>query len=293
MHNGRLDVRRRSSGAMLYAVLTLLCLVVLLPIAVLVSASFSSENALVQHGYSLLPQQFTTAAYGYILSNPRQILASYGVTVFVTMVGTPASLLITALLAYPLSRKDFFYNRQLSFYVFFTMLFNGGLVPWYIVVTQIFHLKDTLWVLIVLHLVTPWYVLLMRTFFSALPHEIVESAKIDGVGEYRLFLQIILPLSAPVLATVGLFSALMFWNDWWLGLLYIEDRDLIPLQYLLYTTVKNIEVLDSLPTSTGTAIPSESARMAMAVIAIGPIALLYAFFQKYFVRGLTVGAIKG
>ncbi|TBL80030.1 carbohydrate ABC transporter permease [Paenibacillus thalictri] len=278
---------------MLYAVLTLLCLVVLLPIAVLVSASFSSENALVQHGYSLLPQQFTTAAYGYILSNPRQILASYGVTVFVTMVGTPASLLITALLAYPLSRKDFFYNRQLSFYVFFTMLFNGGLVPWYIVVTQIFHLKDTLWVLIVLHLVTPWYVLLMRTFFSALPHEIVESAKIDGVGEYRLFLQIILPLSAPVLATVGLFSALMFWNDWWLGLLYIEDRDLIPLQYLLYTTVKNIEVLDSLPTSTGTAIPSESARMAMAVIAIGPIALLYAFFQKYFVRGLTVGAIKG
>ncbi len=279
----------------LYFILFVLSILCILPLWLVISASFTSENALTIHGYSLFPQQFSLKAYRYILNGSNQLWVSYGVTIMVTLIGTFASLLVTSLLAYPLSRKEFAYRSPFSFFVFFTMLFNGGLVPFYILISQYLHLKDTLWALIVPLLVQPFFVLLMRTFFATIPDALVESAKIEGAGELRIFFQIVLPLSTPVLASIGLFMSLIYWNDWFLGLLFIENRNLLPLQYLLMTIMTNIDVMVSNRHSMTdlSQIPTESARMAMAVLAVGPIAFVYVFFFLFFVRGLTVGAIKG
>ncbi|MGQ9631006.1 MAG: carbohydrate ABC transporter permease [bacterium] len=178
------------------------------------------------------------------------------------------------------------------------MLFNGGLVPWYILIVRYLHLKDTLWVLIVPYLVVPWFVLLLRTFFQQIPISLIESAKIDGASEFRIFFSIIVPLSKPALATIGLFICLRYWNDWWLSLLYIEKENLVPLQYMLYRMMANIQFLTSQLTTTAVDIdvgklPNESARMAMCVLAAGPMLFVFPFFQKYFVKGLTAGALKG
>ncbi|MCD9024874.1 carbohydrate ABC transporter permease [Cohnella silvisoli] len=278
---------------MLHVILLIISLLCILPLIVVISASLSDEAALTQNGYSLIPTQFSLDAYQFLFRQPDQLLRSYGVTFLVTGIGTIASLLVTSLLAYPLSRKDFQLRRSLSMYILFTMLFSGGLVPSYMVVSRVFHLKDTIWSLILPYLVIAWFVFLMRTFFATIPDEIIESAKIDGVGEYRLYFQIIVPLSTPVLATIGLFCTLNYWNDWYLALLYIDDRNLIPLQYLLMNIMKNIEVINSSVNATTSIIPSDTVRMATATLAIGPIIFVYLFFQKFFVRGLTVGAVKG
>ncbi|MBP1994490.1 carbohydrate ABC transporter permease [Paenibacillus eucommiae] len=279
----------------LYLTLILLTVICIIPLWLVVSTSLTSENALTLHGYGLIPQEFSLDAYRYIWNDSKQLLDSYKITILVTVLGTISALCFTSLLSYPLSRKDFVFRNPFSFYIFFTMLFNGGLVPFYILVSQYLHLKDTIWALIIPYLVQPFYVLLMRTFFATIPDSLIESAKIDGAGELYIFSKIIVPLSTPVLATVGLFISLIYWNDWYLGLLFIEDRKLLPLQYLLMTLMTNIEVMSSnLQASAGLLrIPAETARMAMAVLAIGPIACIYMFFQKYFVRGLTVGAVKG
>ncbi|NOU86186.1 ABC transporter permease subunit [Paenibacillus sp. LMG 31460] len=279
--------------ALLIVLLSLVGFLCVFPLVIVVSASFSSENALVEHGFMVFPKEFSTAAYRYLWHQPEQLLRSYGVTVFVTVSGTISALLLSSLLAYPLSRIDFKWKGPISFYVFFTMLFNGGLVPTYIVVSQVFHLKDTIGALILPYLILPWYVLLLRTFFKAIPTEIIESAKIDGIGEYRLFFRIMMPLSTPVLATIGLFSSLNYWNDWFLALLYIDSRELLPLQYLLITIIQNIQAINASVNTVTSAAPAETVRMATAVLAIGPIIFVYSFFQKYFVKGLTVGAIKG
>src|SRR5713101_629213 len=181
----------------------------------------------------------------HIVQDPSQILTAYGVTVTVTLIGTCAGVLIMALLAYPLSRKDFFLRKPLSFYVFFTLLFHGGLVPLYILVTHYLQLQDTLAALILPYLVMPWYVLLLRTYFAALPRELIDAAKIDGAGEWRIFFRIVVPLSRPALATVALFCALVFWNDWYLALLFINNSNLVPLQYLLYQISTDITVLQT------------------------------------------------
>jgi putative aldouronate transport system permease protein len=172
------------------------------------------------------------------------------------------------------------------------MLFNAGLVPWYMMITQGLHLKNTLAVLILPYLVVPWFVLLLRTYFTSLPEALIDAAKIDGAGEGRIFFQIVLPLSTPALATVGLFCMLMYWNDWWLGLLFIDDRTLYPLQLLLYTILKNIQFLAANPQTTGVAVPSQTVRMALAVLAIGPIVFAFLSVQRYFIRGITLGGIK-
>lgn len=275
------------------AILSLVSALCFVPLLIVVSASLTDESSLVNDGYALLPRQFSAAAYVYLLGQPKQIAVSYGVTTFVTVVGTLLSMLVMGLLAYPLSRRSFRWKKGISFYVFFTMLFNGGLVPTYMVVAQMLHLKDSIWALVLPYVVVPWFVLLLRTFFATIPEEIIESAKIEGVGEYRLFFRIVLPLSAPVLATVALFCMLNYWNDWFLALLYVDSRNLMPLQYLLYNIMKNIETLNMSTNTTYTQVPSETVRMATAVVAIGPIIFGYLFLQKYFVRGLTVGAIKG
>ncbi|MBP1993801.1 carbohydrate ABC transporter permease [Paenibacillus eucommiae] len=273
--------------------LLLLCIVCIAPLVLVISTSFTSEQSLVLNGYRLFPQEFTVYAYKYVLKGTTLIYTSYGVTVLTTLVGTVLSLSITAMLAYPLSRQDFKLKSPLSFYIFFTMLFNGGLIPFYILVTQYLHLKDTLWALILPYLVQPFYVLLMRTFFSEIPASLIEAAKIEGAGEFRTFFQIVLPLSTPILATVGLFMALIYWNDWYLSLLFIDNHKLLTLQYLLVMLTSNIDAMLNNPNSSMAVIPAETSRMAMAVLAIGPIIFVYLFFQRFFVRGLTIGAVKG
>jgi putative aldouronate transport system permease protein len=172
------------------------------------------------------------------------------------------------------------------------MLFNGGLVPWYIWVTQGLHLKDTIWALILPYLIIPWYVLLLRTYFAGLPEELLDAALIDGASQWRIFFQIALPLSTPALATIGLFMILMYWNDWWLALLYIDNKNLQPLQYMLYAILTNVRAMQASPQTTGMQLPVSTARMAMAVLATGPAALVFLLVQRYFIRGITVGALK-
>ena len=257
----------------------------------------SSSDAIYQYGYSLFPKEINFDAYQYLFQDSTQIVQSYWVTIRVVVIGGIASLLLTAMIAYPLSREHYKLKNQVSFIVFFTMLFNGGLVPWYILITNYLHLKDTIWVLILPYLISAWNVILMRTFFKSIPNEVLEAAEIDGANELQIFIKMVLPMSKPGLATIGLLTALRYWNDWWLGMLFIEKDELIPLQYLLYRLMTNIEELknDALQ-GAATAVmdlPTEPARMAMAVIAAGPMLLIFPFFQKYFVKGLTVGAVKG
>ena len=276
-----------------HAVLLFIGLTCLIPLILVVSISLSDELRLAKEGYQLLPVGFTTFAYEYILQAPAQILRSYGVTAFVTAVGTVTGLLVCSLLAWPLARKDFRLRGPLSFYVFFTLLFNGGMVPFYILVTRYLGLKDNIFVLILPYMVTAWYVLIIRTSFSQLPTELLDAARIDGAGEWRIFFRIVVPLSKPVLATIGLFFVLRYWNDWFLSLLFIDDSALYPLQYLLYVLMANINIMAANPQTTGMPIPTLSARMAMAVLAFGPALFTFLLLQKYFVRGITIGGLKG
>lgn len=280
------------------AILILISLLYLMPLVVVISASLTDETSLAKKGYSLLPSQFSTFAYEFILRDPQRIVSAYAVTITVTVIGTLLGVLIMSLLAYALSRPEFKWRKPISFILIFTMLFNGGLVPTYYVITQVLHLKDTLLVLIVPMLVIPWFVFILRTFFISLPQELVEAARIDGADEFRTFFQIVLPLSTPVLATVGLFCILMYWNDWWLSLLYINKPELYPLQYLLFSIMRNVEFLTSSNSTatgllTGVKVPTQTLRMAMVVIAMGPIVLVFLSLQRYFIRGILVGGVKG
>ncbi len=278
---------------LVHGILILIGLACLIPMMLVISISLSSEKALVEQGYHLLPVGFTTSAYDYILQQPGQMLQAYGVTGFVTIVGTGVGLLLSAMLAWPLARQDFRLRGPLSFYVFFTMLFGGGMVPFYILVTRYLGLKDNVLALILPYLVTAWYVLILRTSFAQLPTELLDAARIDGAGEWRIFFRIVLPLSKPVLATIGLFYVLRYWNDWFLALLFINDAVLYPLQYLLYVLMRNITFMASNPQTTGIPIPTQSARMALAVLAFGPALFTFLLLQKYFVRGITIGGLKG
>ncbi len=289
---------RITSRVCIHTVMIVFGALCIIPLIAVLSISLSSEQSIRQEGYGLLPREWSTTAYRYILSNPRGIVHSYAITFLVTGLGTLLSLLVISLLAFPLSRPDYRYRNKVSFYVFFTMLFSGGLVPWYILIVRYLQLKNTLPVLILPYLVVPWFVLLLRTFFRQLPLSLFESARIDGASEFRSFWTILLPLSKPALATIGLFICLNYWNDWWLALLYIETERLVPLQYMLYRMMNNIVFLTSQMTSTAVTIdlsrlPNESARMAMCVLAAGPMLFIFPFFQKYFVRGLMAGSLKG
>jgi putative aldouronate transport system permease protein len=274
----------------LLAIIGLLCLV---PMLLVISVSLSDEREIAINGYSLLPVGFTTFAYEYILQEPTQILRAYGVTAVVTVIGTLAGLLVCSMLAYPLSRRDYKLRGPLSFYVFFTLLFSGGMVPFYILMTRYLGLRDNIFALILPYMVTAWYVLILRTSFAQLPIDLLDAARIDGAGEWRIFFQMVLPLSKPVLATIGLFFVLRYWNDWFLALLFINDYMLYPLQYLLYVLMTNINFMASNPQTTGMPIPTQSARMALAVLAFGPALFTFLLLQKYFVRGITIGGLKG
>ncbi|GIH19376.1 carbohydrate ABC transporter permease [Rugosimonospora africana] len=278
---------------LLHFAMLLCALSFLMPLFLVVSASFTSEKAISSNGYSLFPSKFSVAAYRYVISDPSQLIQSYGVSILVTFVGTVLSVLVMALLGYVLSRRNFKARRALSFYVLFTMLFGGGLVPSYILMTKYLHLQNTIWALILPNLVIPWNVLLLRTFFSQLPEGVLDAARIDGAGEWRTFFRIALPMATPAIATIGMFTMLMYWNDWWLGLLYIDNPALSPVQLWLYHILSSIDSVSQNPIfASGGAVPVQSVRMAVAVLAIGPIVAAFVFFQKYFVRGITLGGIR-
>ncbi|WP_261304969.1 carbohydrate ABC transporter permease [Paenibacillus andongensis] len=281
----------------LFILITCACLI---PLILLFTASITDEQSIIQHGYSLFPTKISWEAYDFLLRDSNTILHAYGVSILVTVIGTVISLIITALLAYPISRSEMPYRNFLSFFVFFTMLFNGGLVPTYLVYTYIFDIKNSLLALIIPSLLlNAFYVILMRTFFAtSIPAPVIESAYIDGAGEFKIFYKIILPLSLPVLASVGLFQTIAYWNDWFNGLIYITDSKYYSIQNLLNRILLDIQYLKNSAADSGqvgelAAIPSESVRMAIAVMGVIPILVAYPFFQKYFVKGLTVGAVKG
>lgn len=283
-----------------HIILIILSAACLFPFLLLFVASFTDEQAIVKDGYTLFPSRLSVDAYTYLWHQASTMARSYGITILITFVGTLAGLLISSLLAYPLSRKDMPIRGLLSFLVFFTLLFNGGLVPTYLVYTELFHMKNTLLALIVPGLLTNgFFVLLIRSFFStSIPTPIIESAYIDGATEFKIFYRIVLPLSLPILATIGLMLTIAYWNDWFNGLIYITEPKLFSIQNLLNRMLSNIQFLqqNSLGGNSSQAaatIPMNSVRMAMAVIGIVPIICIYPFFQKYFVKGLTIGAVKG
>ncbi|MFC4100262.1 carbohydrate ABC transporter permease [Paenibacillus xanthanilyticus] len=275
------------------------CLLIALPFALVVIISVTSENSLIEHGYQFLPSQLSLEAYQIVLSKPQSLLQGYGVTIAVTVIGTVFSLLLTAMTAYPISRSDFRYNRPITFYIFFTILFSGGMVPFYILMTQYLHLKNTLAALILPSMLSPFNVMIMKGFLDKISKEIIESAKVDGSSELRIFIRIILPLSTPALATLGLFISFGYWNEWFNALLFIDNDKYIPLQLLLVRTLAQIEFLANSPMAEAADrlqyanFPSLSVRMAMAILAGGPMLVIFPFFQKYFVKGLTVGSLKG
>jgi len=282
-----------------HIVLGLLALSCILPFVLLFVASITDDSAIVANGYSFFPSKISFGAYEYLFQRSELIVRAYGITVLITVVGTAVSLAMTSMLAYPLSRRDLPGGMVLAFIVFFTLLFNGGLVPTYMVYTQVIDIQNTIWAqLIPWLLMNGFNVLLMRAFFmNTVPPALIESASIDGAGEFTIYYHVVLPLSLPILATIGLFQALAFWNDWNNGLVFINDPNLLNLQNVLNRIMSNIEFL-SMNSNMGTGetlaqLPRETFRMAIAVVGIVPILLAYPFFQKYFVKGLTIGAVKG
>lgn len=278
-----------------YAIISLFAIICLVPFWLMVMGSFTKESSILINGYQMIPSQWSLAAYELIFSSQR-ILKSYIMTIEVTVFGTAVSMLLTCMLAYALSIKGLKYTKYISMFVFFTMLFSGGMVPWYILVTHYLHLQNSILALTLPYAVSPFWMFLMRNYFKSLPESIMESARIDGANDVLILFRIILPLSLPSMATIGLFYGLMYWNDWYLALMFIEKEGLFPLQFLLRSLVSNLmNVAQSLNPRMSVAqeIPAYSVRMSTAIITIGPIILFYPFVQKYFVKGLTVGSVKG
>ena len=287
------------ANTILLAFLTLLAALCVLPTLLVVIVSFTSEQSIFEKGYSFFPLEFSLDAYNYFLRLGDQIVRSYAITLFVTVVGTLFSLVVTTMLAYVLSRPDYRYGRILMLLLLFTMLFNGGMVPSYMVNTQLLGLRDSVWALIFPMSLNVFYVVVLRTFFRGIPMEIIEAAHIDGAGEFYAFLKVVLPLSKPGVATIGLFTVIAYWNDWFLGMLYIFDNKKYPVQTLLQSMQNSLEALNQ---SSANALeyaelaqnaPTDSGRMALTVLVVVPVMLAYPFFQKYFVKGLTVGGVKG
>lgn len=288
------------ASVLVNVVLMLLALTCILPLLLLVTSSFATETSLMENGYSFWPSQWGLDAYQYLWHSRGQILTAYKMTILSTLCGTVLNVSITALLAYPLSRPNLVGRNVFSFLVFFTLLFNGGMIPSYMMWTQTFHIKDTFWALILPNLLMNGFgVIVMRTYFVAnIPNEIIEAARIDGAGELRTLLEIVLPLSKPILATIALMSGLAYWNDWMNGLYYLVKRtDLYTIQNLLNRLIASADFISNNAANSaltaGITIPSVGIRMAIAVIALLPVMLIYPFLQKGFVKGIVIGGVKG
>ncbi|MEK3863247.1 carbohydrate ABC transporter permease [Paenibacillus sp. FSL H7-0716] len=280
-----------------YVSLIFLSVLCIFPFILVVSSSFTEESKILTDGYQFIPTAFSTEAYSILFKYPEQMIQAYIVTIGVTILGTVLGLFLTSMTAYALSRRDFKWRNKFSFFFFFTTLFSGGLVPWYLLMVNYLHMKDTLMALVVPMMLNVFYIIVMKSFMGSIPEAIVESAKIDGAGDFKIYARLILPLSKPALATIGLFLALAYWNDWYNALLFVSNENLMPLQYYLYKMLGNMDGMRKAMMGAGavvtTSIPTESLKMAMTVVATGPILLAYPFVQRYFVQGLTIGAVKG
>lgn len=290
----------RTFNVISYSVVALVALICLIPFLLVVVGSLTDEKEIIANGFSLFPSKLSLSAYKTALKEPMAILRAYGVTASLTVLGTVLGLFIVAMTAYVLQRKDFKWRNKVSFFFYFTTLFSGGLVPWYILMVKYLGLKDSYLALLLPPLLSVFNIIIMKSYISGIPQALTESAKIDGAGDFTIFLRIILPLSKPALATVGLFIALGYWNDWYNSMLFINSENLYSLQYYLYKIVNNIEAYKTILAQAGGAnlgaaieMPSESLKMALTIIVTGPIILVYPFIQKYFVSGVTIGAVKG
>lgn len=280
-----------------YVTITLFSLFCALPFILIISASFSSESEIMKSGFGLWPKGFTLTAYEFIFNSPRQILGSYAVTIIMTVAGTAIGLFIISMTGYALFRRDFRYRNVISFFIYFTTLFSAGLAPTFLWVGRDLGLRGSYLAVFLQLLMTPWLIILMKNFMRTVPYEIVESGKVDGAGDFRIFAQLTLPMMKPALATIGLFLALGYWNEWYLSSLYLGSSvEFKPLQYYLYNVINTANALRNSVAGDNVVIselPSNTLKMASAVIATGPILLVYPFVQKYFVTGITVGAVKG
>jgi putative aldouronate transport system permease protein len=284
-------------NAVNYTVLALFAIFCLLPFWIMLVASFTDDMALRKNGYLPWITQFSAAAYKWVFAG-QDIQIGYAVTVFVTVVGTIGALVAMSGVAYVMSLKRLKFRNVFAFYCFIPMIFSPGIVPWFIITRNVWGLKDNIWALIFPMMMQPFWVFVLRNFFAALPSEIMESAYIDGASDATILYQIVLPLSKPVLATVGLFMAVAYWNDWYLGVMLLDFAPFKPLSVLILKMVNNAQAILTAMKQPGVVIrgdtlPTLSIRMATAVITIGPIILVYPFVQRYFVQGLTLGAIKG
>ncbi|MCL2702798.1 MAG: carbohydrate ABC transporter permease [Defluviitaleaceae bacterium] len=296
------QVKRRITPGYVMVVLFvgLFAALCLYPFLMVISGSLTSRSAAVMHGFSLIPKEFTTDAYTVLFTNSASIIKAYQVTVGVTVIGTALSLLINSMMAFVVSRPNLYGAKFLNIYVLITMLFSGGIVPWYVICTQYLKLTDTYAALVLPMAASAWNVFLIRNYFRSMPHELYESARVDGASHFRIYRRIYVPLAKPIMATVLLFAALAYWNDWWHGLMLINRAEMQPLQMMLRAVIANIQFLMA---QSGTAtpwmnemmarLPSDGVRMALVVITTGPIILVYPFVQRYFVKGIMVGSVKG
>lgn len=280
-------------GYLLIGILVMACL---LPFVIVISGSLTSESDILREGFRLWPGSIDLSAYQFALKDPDVLIRSYMLTGSLTVAGTLIGLFVSAMAAYVLQRQDFTWRFGFSFYFYFTTLFGGGLVPWYILMVNYLQVKNTYWALLLPPMLSVFYILILRTFMRSIPDAITESAKIDGAGDFTIFVRLILPLSKPGLATIGLFTALNYWNDWFNSLLFVQSETLYTLQYLLYRSLGNLEGVRRIMEITGIQVeqlPGESLKMALAIVATGPIIILYPFVQRFFVQGLTIGSVKG
>ena len=292
---------QKGKGFQVFAHILMIFLLIcsLAPFVLLLMSSITEEQTLVTDGYSFYPKQLSVYAYSYLLSDSGAMLRAYGISFLVTIVGTLANLTLTTLYAYPLSRKELPGRNFFAFFLFFTMLFSGGLVPSYIMWTRTFHIQNTLFALLIPNLLlSAFNVIMMRTYLTSnIPEAVIESGRIEGAGEFRILVSLVLPMAKPILATVALLVGLSYWNDWVNGLYYINNDRLYSVQVLLTNIQRNMEALKQSMASGGSIssaqLPSASVRMAITVLGVLPIMVIYPFLQKYFVRGITIGAVKG
>ena len=271
----------------------------LYPFLMVVGGSLMTNSEVMNGGFRVFPKEPTLASYKMLLGNGNLILNGYKITITVTVVGTFLAVVVNGMMGYVLSRRNMAGRRILNLYVLLTMLFSGGMVPWYMICTKYLHLQNSIWALIVPSIVGAWNIYLIRNYFSGIPEELWESGKLDGASEFTIFSRIYLPLGKPVIATVVLFAALGYWNDWWLGLMLIDRTELQPLQMLLRTMMSNIQFLQTMSQQSSevqallASVPGDGVKMAMVIVTTGPIILLYPIVQKYFMKGIMVGAVKG
>ncbi|MFQ8703778.1 MAG: carbohydrate ABC transporter permease [Eisenbergiella sp.] len=290
-----------TSNVILNIIFLIMALSGIIPVLLVVAISFSAEQSITEYGYRFIPKIFSMEGYTFLANQSKMILRALGISLFVTIVGTVLGVMLTTLMGYVLSRPNYKLNGFLTMVVFIPMVFNGGLVSTYFVVSQLLGLKNSVWALILPLAVSSFNVIICRTFFkTTVPESLIESAKMDGASQLTIFSRIVLPISLPVLATIGLFLTFAYWNDWYQSMLYIDESKLLSLQALLNNIMANIQALAANAATLGVSsaemianMPKEAARMAIVVIIVLPIACAYPFFQKYFISGLTVGAVKG